>query len=83
SYLAPHTTEIVTAYSSDPRGIGVDVTYNVADGVQTVMAANNYAGNPTLDGTRIIGDPTHVILTDYMATGYPTMNASYDVFTQN
>lgn len=83
SYLAPHTTEIVTAYSSDPRGIGVDVTYSVADGVQTVMAANNYAGNPTLDGTRIIGDPTHVILTDYMATGYPTMNASYDVFTQN
>ncbi len=31
SYLAPDTTEIVTAYSSDPRGIGVDVTYNVAD----------------------------------------------------
>lgn len=46
SYLAPHTTEIVTAYSSDPRGIGVDVTYNVADGVQTVMAANNYVATP-------------------------------------
>ena len=25
-----------------------------------LTAANNYAGNPTLDGTRIIGAPTHV-----------------------
>ncbi|MFE3291914.1 hypothetical protein [Rhodococcus sp. NPDC059234] len=76
-FVAPHTTEIVTAHNTDPNGVGVDVTYAMPGGAHAVFAANNYRGASSLDGTRITGTPGAYGINPTLDTGYPNMNAGY------
>ncbi|TQF69253.1 hypothetical protein FK531_10950 [Rhodococcus spelaei] len=76
-FLAPHSTEIVTAYNNDPNGVGVDVTYALPGGAQAVFAANNYRGASSLDGTRITGVAGAYGINPTLDTGFPNLNAGY------
>ncbi len=75
SYLAPHTTEIVTAYNEDPRGLTVDVVYSTPGGGQAVFMANDYPQFDT-DGTRTT-DPDHYFISSYIDGYYPNLSVGY------
>lgn len=83
SYVAPHSSEIVTAHSDDPRGIGVDATYSIP-GADAVFSAGNYSpGGPNVDGTRVDGNVGHTYgISSWIETGYPNMNAGYHLYGQ-
>ena len=73
--LAPHETEIVTAYNQDPRGLTVDVVYSTPDGGQAVFMANDYPQFDT-DGTRTT-DPDHYFISSYIDGYYPNLSVGY------
>ena len=67
--LAPHETEIVTAYNQDPRGLTVDVVYSTPGGGQAAFMAND---NPQFetDGTRTT-NADHYSISGYIDGYYP------------
>ncbi|MCD2153137.1 MAG: hypothetical protein K0Q46_1950 [Rhodococcus erythropolis] len=73
--LAPHETEIVTAYNQDPRGLTVGLVYSTPGGGQAVFMANDYPQFDT-DGTRTT-DPDHYFISSYIDGYYPNLSVGY------
>ena len=78
--LAPFQSEIVTAHSYDPSGVGVYVTYSLRDGPQAVLAANGYEDAANLDGTYISGNAGRWGIDRSLATEYPAVNAAFTIY---
>lgn len=77
--LAPHTSEVVTASSSDASGFAVTVSYGLPDSssVATFKANDNQSGANT-DGTGVTGQFANVFsINSNVVAGFPSMNATY------
>lgn len=81
SVVAAHTTEVVTAGSTDRRGFGVQVTYTMPGEATAVFMASNYGtGVANGDGTRVAGPNHHEYATDVQVdAGFPFMNVTYTI----
>ncbi|MEE2031089.1 hypothetical protein [Rhodococcus chondri] len=76
-----HTTQQVTAASSDRRGFGVQVSYTMPGDASVVLMANNHGtGVANADGTRIDGANRHGYTVDARVDdSYPYMNVTFTV----
>ncbi|MHA4848240.1 hypothetical protein L1080_001700 [Rhodococcus sp. MSC1_016] len=80
-YLAPHSSQIVKAFSNDPNGVEVDATYSLPGGAQAVFSADNYSNTTDVDGTRVDADFGHAYgISSWIDSGYPNMNVGYHLY---
>ena len=77
--LAPHSSEIVTASSTNHDGFATVVNYSLTPKTDVTFEANNLPSGANTVGT-VINDPAHYFTTSSsMDSGHPAMNASYSV----